>query len=114
MSDAAQATDGAELVLVNWREGHWLFARQPIVHFGFTGQPKADAAAYWLRQHPSAFALVPATELGGCFNADKARKLGETSRAEWYVVGADADNGQCRATAPDHVYHFTWAKAQEG
>jgi 4-amino-4-deoxy-L-arabinose transferase-like glycosyltransferase len=109
MSDAAQATAGAELVLVNWREGHWLFARQPIVHFGFTGQSKVDAAVYWLRQHPTAFALVPATELGQCFNVDKARKLGETSRAKWYVVGADADNGQCQASAPNDVYHFAWA-----
>ncbi|MNP72996.1 hypothetical protein D3C76_1696460 [compost metagenome] len=68
-----------------------------------------DAAVYWLRQHPTAFALVPANQLGQCFSADKARKLGETSRAEWYVVGADADNGQCQASAPNNVYHFAWA-----
>ena len=111
MSEAARATGGAELVLVNWREGHWLFARQPIVHFGFTGQSRADAAAYWLRHNTTAFALIPASELGRCFSADKARKLGETSRAEWYVVGADADNGHCQTAAPGHVYRFAWADA---
>ncbi|MNP27246.1 hypothetical protein D3C76_1201440 [compost metagenome] len=79
------------------------------MHFGFTGQSRVEAAVYWLRQHPTAFALVPATELGQCFNVDKARKLGETSRAKWYVVGADADNGQCQASAPNDVYHFAWA-----
>lgn len=109
MADAARATGGAELVLVNWREGHWLFARQPIVHFGFSGKAVADSAVYWLRQHPRAFALIPAAELGRCFSADKARKLGDTSRHEWYVVGADADNGQCQAAPPAQVYHFTWA-----
>ncbi len=64
-----------------------------------------------LRHNPTAFALVPASELGRCFSADKARKLGETSRAEWYVVGADADNGHCQTAAPGHVYRFAWADA---
>ncbi|UVK80927.1 glycosyltransferase family 39 protein [Pseudomonas sichuanensis] len=108
MVDAARATGGAELVLVNWREGHWLFARQPIVHFGFGSHSSADTAVYWLRQHPAAFALLPATELGRCFSADKARKLGDTSRAEWYVVGADADTGQCQPATPKQVYQFAW------
>ena len=109
MADAARATGGAELVLVNWREGHWLFARQPLVHFGFANQSKPETAVYWLRQNPTAFALVPQTELGRCFNADKAQRLGDTSRAEWYVVGADADNGQCQPNVPEQVYHFAWA-----
>ena len=64
---------------------------------------------YWLRQNPTAFALVPETGLGRCFNADKAHRLGDTSRAEWYVVGADADNGQCQPAVPAQVYHFAWA-----
>lgn len=108
MAEAARMTGGAELVLVEWREGHWLYARQPIVHFGFLDRSVADEAAVWLRQHPQSFALIPASETGRCFDASKARKLGDTSRAEWYVVGADADNGQCQATAPEHVYRFAW------
>lgn len=108
MVDAAQVTGGAELVLVDWREGHWLFARQPIVHFGFAARSNVEAAVWWLRQHPGSFALVPAAASERCFDASKARKLGETSRAEWYVLGADADTGQCRPAAPENVYRFAW------
>ena len=109
MGEAARLTDGAELVLVGWREGHWLFARQPVVHFGFAGQSAVEHAALWLRTHPSAFALVPAAQLERCFMADKARRLGSTSRAEWLIVGADADNGRCQPPAPVRVYRFSWA-----
>ncbi|WP_456292960.1 ArnT family glycosyltransferase [Pseudomonas sp. AK106] len=108
MVEAARLTDGAELVLVGWREGHWLFARQPVVHFGFADQSAVGHAALWLRTHPSAFALVPAAELERCFVAAKARQLGSTSRAEWLIVGPDADDGRCRPPAPVRAYRFSW------
>ncbi len=34
MAQVADATAGNELVLTYWSEGQWLFARQPLVHFG--------------------------------------------------------------------------------
>lgn len=108
MNETAALTQGADLVLVNWREGHWLFAKQPIVHFGFLTGSTIDQAALWLHEHPKAYALVPASELERCFQADKARKLGETSRAQWFLVGADADNGSCRPAPPTNVYRFSW------
>ena len=88
--------------------GMSLFARQPLVHFGFADQSAVEHAALWLRTHPSAFALVPAAELERCFVAGKARQLGSTSRAEWLIVGADADNGRCEPTAPARAYRFSW------
>ena len=109
MRQAAELSGGAELVLTHWREGHWLYARQPIVHFGFDAKgPSLAQAAQWLREHPQDFALVPQSGLEQCFRADKARRLGETSRAEFFLVGADADNGQCQAAAPARVYRFAW------
>ncbi len=108
MNETAALTQGADLVLVNWREGHWLFAKQPIIHFGFIDASTVDQAALWLHEHPNAYALVPASELERCFLADKARKLGETSRAQWFLVGADADNGSCRPAPPANVYRFSW------
>jgi 4-amino-4-deoxy-L-arabinose transferase-like glycosyltransferase len=108
MHEAAIDTGGAELVLVRWREGHWLFAEQPIVHFGFTGTSTLEQAARWLSTHPTSFALVPEEGLERCFIKDKARELGKTSRAHWYVVGADADNGTCRPAPPERVYRFSW------
>lgn len=108
MAQAAELSGGADLVLTNWREGHWLYARQPIVHFGF-GQPDSvDRAAQWLRSHPQAFALVPSAELARCFAPEQARQLGETSRETWHLVGAGADNGQCHGELPARVYRFAW------
>ena len=65
---------GAErqLALVRWRDGQWLFAQNPIVHFGYhagrgRGRPSADVAprapgplaprqrsvAHWVLRHPA-------------------------------------------------------------
>lgn len=107
MGDVAQATGGADLVLTQWREGHWLFARQPIVHFGFDSAAAVDKAAEWLRGHPGAFALVPARELARCFDPEQARKVGETSRAEWFLVDSASDNGRCHREV-SRVYRFAW------
>ncbi len=109
MRDVAGMTSNAELVLVGWREGHWLFARQPIVHFGFYKGNALEQSATWLRSHPRAFALVPARDLARCYDPQKARRAGDTSRAEWFLVGADADNQRCQSPAPEKVYSFTWA-----
>jgi len=108
MHQVAELTGGADLVLTHWREGHWLFARQPIIHFGFKATNPVDRAATWLQQHPQAFALIPASKLTRCFQPDKARKVGDTSRAEWYLVGAEASNGQCLGAEPTKVYRFSW------
>ncbi len=108
MHDVARLTSNAELVLVGWREGHWLFAQQPIVHFGFYNGNALEQSVTWLRSHPQAFALVPAQDLGRCYDPQKARRVGNTSRAEWFLVGADADNQRCQSPAPEKVYSFAW------
>ncbi len=110
MGEVARLTGNADLVLVSWREGHWLFARQPIVHFGFHSNQSLEQSALWLRSHPQAHALVPARELARCYDPQKARRVGETSRAEWFLVGVDADNRQCQPSAPDKVYTFAWRR----
>jgi 4-amino-4-deoxy-L-arabinose transferase-like glycosyltransferase len=107
MAHAAIMSHGADLVLVNWEEGHWLFARQPIVHFGME-HSTVENAARWLREHPQAYALMPTEILEQCFKPEAAQALGENSRAHWSIVGVDADNGQCHAEAPSAVYRFDW------
>lgn len=107
MAQAATLTQGAELVLVNWEEGHWLFARQPIVHFGRDAS-SIEKAAMYLREHPEAYALVPDDLLNRCFNVETAQALGENARAHWSIVGADADNGKCLPQEAGKVYRFTW------
>ncbi|MCY1423759.1 hypothetical protein D9M71_394820 [compost metagenome] len=107
MTQAASMTRGADLVLVNWEEGHWLFARQPIVHFGMDNSTIEKAARY-LREHPKAYALVPDDVLNQCFKPEAARELGENARANWSIVGADADNGKCLPQEAGKAYRFTW------
>jgi len=108
MNDVARFTKNSPLVLVGWREGHWLFAKQPLVHFGFYSRQSLEQSALWLRSHPEAHALVPARELARCYDPQKARPVGSTSRAEWFLVGADADNQACQPAAPGKVYSFAW------
>jgi hypothetical protein len=108
MAQANVMTHGADLVLVNWSEGHWLFARQPIVHFGMLDST-VENAAQWLREHPKDYALLPDELLSRCFKPEAARELGENRRAEWSIVGADADNGQCHPSTPTSVYRFDWS-----
>lgn len=114
MRDVAQLTRTAEIVLVGWREGHWLFAQQPVVHFGFMDKSPLEHSVIWLRSHPQAFALVPANDMARCYDPAKARSVGDTSRAEWYLVGADADNGRCQSPPPSKVYAFEWPQQQVG
>ncbi|WP_053213902.1 glycosyltransferase family 39 protein [Pseudomonas sp. Q12-87] len=109
MHDVAGLTANAQLVLVGWREGHWLFAQQPIVHFGFYSHQALEQSAVWLRSHPQDYALVPGHDLARCYDPQKARRVGNTSRAEWFLVGADADNRNCLSPAPEKVYSFAWA-----
>lgn len=110
MRDVAAATQHADLVLVDWREGHWVFAQQPLVHFGFKDTQPLEHSAVWLRSHPNGYALVPAQALSRCYDPQKAKRVGDTSRAEWFLVGPDADNGHCQATLPDKAYRFAWQK----
>ncbi|KQN49588.1 dolichyl-phosphate-mannose-protein mannosyltransferase [Pseudomonas sp. Leaf48] len=107
MEQAATVTHGADLVLVNWEEGHWLFARQPLVHFGMDNS-SVEKAAQWLREHPQAYALVPDDVLGQCFNAEAVHALGEDSRAHWSIVSAAADNGKCLPEMAAKAYRFAW------
>lgn len=109
MEDVAEATGGGELVLTNWREGHWLFARQPLVHFGVIAPNQTDKAVEWLRANPGSHALIQPSELPRCFKPDKAKRVGDGDDEDWYLVQADADNGQCHdPSANQQLYRFAW------
>ncbi len=110
MRSAEELSAGSDLFIVNWREGHWLFARQPIVHTGFANDSSVELAAAWLRKNPQARALVPADDAPRCFDLEKATALGATSRENWLLVSTDADNGKCQALIPKTLYRFAWQK----
>ncbi|MGE7955683.1 ArnT family glycosyltransferase [Pseudomonas sp. NPDC089530] len=110
MSEVAGLTQGAELMLTHWREGQWLFALQPIAHFGMDAPNQTQRAATWLRSHPTAFALIQAGELARCFKPDKARKVDTDADGEWFLVQAAADNGQCHDSPASEPYRFAWQR----
>lgn len=114
MIGVAEQTHGAQLVLTHWQEGHWLYARQPLVHFGMGTPNQVARAAGWLRSHPHAYALIPPNELSRCFIADKAVRVGDGDDEDWYLVQAAADNGQCLdAASTQPTYRFIWEQALE-
>lgn len=110
MIEVARLTNNSELMLTNWREGHWLFAHQPLAHFGVDAANQTDKAAQWLRANPSAFAMIQPDELPRCFKPELAKHVSDGDDEDWYLVQADADNGQCHdeIAAQQQPYRFTW------
>ncbi|MNP61907.1 hypothetical protein D3C76_1571380 [compost metagenome] len=43
-----------------------------------------------------------------CFKPEAARELGANARANWSIVGADADNGKCLPQETGRAYRFVW------
>lgn len=114
MADVAERTGGADLVLTNWREGHWLYARQPLVHFGMAGANQAERAVEWLRGHPDDYAMIKPYDLSRCFLEDKAEHISDGDEEDWYLVQAAADNGACHhAVMTDPIYRFAWDRPLE-
>ena len=88
-------------------EGHWLFARQPIVHFGMArlhrrkGRPVAARTPAGLR--PGA-----GRSLGRCFKPEAARELGKTpGRNGRLSARMPITDNVTRALRPG--YRFSWA-----
>ncbi|SDY41394.1 glycosyltransferase family 39 protein [Pseudomonas sp. NFIX28] len=108
MKEVASLSQGSELVLTHWREGHWLYARQPLVHFGMEAPGQTEKAVQWLRANPGSHALISASELARCFKPQAAQPLSDPER---YLLKADADNGKCHGDDDEtQVYRFTWNK----
>lgn len=110
MAEVARESQGAELVLSNWREGHWLYAQQPIVHFGLDTPNQAEKAAMWLRQHPQAVAMVRADDIDRCFRRELAKPVAGHHEEDWFLVREDADNGQCHDDSQYSIHQFAWKK----
>ncbi|CRI55272.1 ArnT family glycosyltransferase [Pseudomonas sp. CCOS 191] len=107
MKEVAALSRGSELVLTHWREGHWLYARQPLVHFGMEAPDQTEKAVEWLRANPDSHALISTSELDRCFWPEAATPLSDPER---YLVKADADNGKCHSKDVETlVYRFTWS-----
>jgi 4-amino-4-deoxy-L-arabinose transferase-like glycosyltransferase len=105
---AARIGPDAELALVGWRDGYWLHARNPLVHWGYRETPaEVPRAAAWLREGRNRWLLGPAGLLAPCFGLDRAVRVGR-DKDELYLVHAGHASGSCGEPTPGPRYHFRW------
>ncbi len=98
-----------ELALVHWRDGQWLFAQNPIVHFGYRGDAdQVGQALTWLRAAPERWLLGGDRWLRDCFDMERAVYVGEDRERRLYLVEAGMDAGRCRPVPPRRLYRFRW------
>jgi 4-amino-4-deoxy-L-arabinose transferase-like glycosyltransferase len=100
-----------ELALVHWRDGQWLFARNPLVHFGYRGGPdQVPQALTWLRGGPDRWLLAGDRWLHDCFDMGQAIPVGEDRERRLYLVEARMDAGRCPRVPVRRVYRFRWER----
>ena len=81
-----------ELALVQWRDGQWLFAQNPLVHFGYRGGPdEVEQALTWLRGGQTA-GSSPAT--AGFVTASTWSRLSTSGRIASGTSSSLTQNGR--------------------
>jgi 4-amino-4-deoxy-L-arabinose transferase-like glycosyltransferase len=100
-----------ELALVQWRDGQWLFARNPIVHFGYRGGPdQVGQALTWLRGGPDRWLLAADRWLADCFDMRQAIYAANDRDRNLYLVDARMDPGRCAQAPVRSLYRFRWER----
>jgi len=104
-----------ELGLVQWRDGQWLFARNPIVHFGYrAGRAQLGSARAWLRERPERWLLATDRALAACFDMARAVPAGHDRGRALYLVDARADTGRCAGQPGPRIFRFRWTRPDWG
>jgi 4-amino-4-deoxy-L-arabinose transferase-like glycosyltransferase len=104
-----------ELGLVQWRDGQWLFARTPIVHFGYRAGPaELGSALAWLRERPERWLLATDRALAACFDMARAVPAGHDRGRALYLVDARADTGRCAGQPGARLFRFRWTRSDWG
>ena len=101
-----------ELALVHWREGQWLFAQNPIVHFGYRAGPEqVGHALAWLREGPDRWLLASDRWLGPCFDMRRAIDAGEDrDDRRLFLVESGMASGRCPPVPARRLYRFRWER----
>jgi 4-amino-4-deoxy-L-arabinose transferase-like glycosyltransferase len=101
-----------ELGLVHWREGQWLFARNPIVHFGYRAGPEQlGHALAWLQEAPNRWLLGSDRSLRPCFDMEKAIDVGEDrDDRRLFLVEHRMASGRCPPAPARRLYRFRWER----
>jgi 4-amino-4-deoxy-L-arabinose transferase-like glycosyltransferase len=100
-----------ELALVQWRDGQWLFAQNPIVHFGYRSEAdQVGQALTWLRAAPQRWLLASDRWLAACFDMQRALYAGEDRERRLFLVDAGMDRVTCPAQPSQPLYRFRWER----
>jgi 4-amino-4-deoxy-L-arabinose transferase-like glycosyltransferase len=98
-----------EVALVQWRDGQWLFAQNPIVHFGYRGGPdQVGQALTWLREAPGRWLLASDRWLAPCFDMERAVSAGHDRGRSLFLVDVHMDPGRCASQPIRRLYRFRW------
>jgi 4-amino-4-deoxy-L-arabinose transferase-like glycosyltransferase len=100
-----------ELGLVQWRDGQWLFAQNPIVHFGYRGSDQVGQALTWLRGGRDRWLIASDRWLARCFDMSRAVYAGEDRDRNLFLVDASMDPGKCPAEPVRRFYRFRWTRS---
>jgi hypothetical protein len=100
-----------ELGLVQWRDGQWLFAQNPIVHFGYRGTDQVGQALTWLRGGPDRWLIASDRWLASCFDMSRAVHVGEDRDRNLFLVDASMDPGRCPPAPIRRFYRFRWMRS---
>ena len=100
-----------ELGLVQWRDGQWLFAQNPIVHFGYRGSSQVGQALTWLRESPDRWLIASDRWLAPCFDMSRALYAGHDRDRNLFLVDASMDLGRCPGEPIRRFYRFQWTRS---
>lgn len=89
----------SEIALLDTGEQFMLFARRPVVHFGYHTSPQAEmyAAWQWLSTHQNSFVMLPSSKESPCFDLSMGKSMGIAHREDWLLLGAEALKSDCPA-----------------
>jgi 4-amino-4-deoxy-L-arabinose transferase-like glycosyltransferase len=100
-----------ELALIHWRDGQWLFAQNPIVHFGYRGgEDQIGQALTWLRAASDRWLLAGDRWLAACFDMRQAVPAGSDRERNLFLVNASMDPGRCPSQPSTRLYRFRWQR----
>lgn len=104
MAKAEQLTpERGELLILDYREQHLLFATKPIHHYDYhmPDDQQVVHAANWIQQRPDRRVLGPINLIEQCFRVNEAEVVGRARRIDWTVVAPSAVSDRCGRVAVD-------------
>jgi 4-amino-4-deoxy-L-arabinose transferase-like glycosyltransferase len=108
---ARQIGPEREVALVQWRDGQWLFAQNPIVHFGYrSGAEQVEEALTWLLEAPDRWILSSDRWLAQCFDMERAASVGHDRGRDLFLVDVHMDPGRCESRPIRRLYRFRWER----